>query len=534
MLRSLLNLIFPALVVCALSLTSCGDKSNDLQRTDTSTLVEVVTGDEPKNIDPHITDDGGDTKLILQVYETLVRVDPTDFSKLVPALAESWTIAEDKLSIAFTIRSGVKFHDGSDLDALTCKRSIDRVRTEPLAQYKKLYSSIAATEAEGMKFTVKLDSPVPSIMLRNLSVFAASIVSPKLMDGLEKGGEAATSIRTNPAGTGPFKLDRFQPGQPQRLVANESYWNGAPSIKTLVFRQVKESLGRLQEFTSGKAAVVDDVPRAEWDKLGQNLKRWNALNTAYMGLNCVHPLTSDVRVRRAIQLAVDRAELLPLWHGCAVANWSLLPPAFGHHDASFKPEKSELPLAERQKLAGELVKEAGAVGRELTIYYPQDSRPYLPDPQKIANKISQQLSHESVGMKVKIQAMENTVLFQNFKNNEWEICLLGWMNDNGDPDNFYYPLMGGEMKDGKSFPFDQNNGRGWDQQCMSWILEAQQATSEDVRKRLYRQIEKRMASTVVGHLPLVSTQQAMAISPKLTGVEIDGLGHYRFHKAKLN
>lgn len=203
-----------------------------IQRVDEAALVTVVTADEPKTLDPHVTSNGGDVKVINQVYETLVRVDPSDVGKLAPSLAESWQVADDGLAITFQLRQGVTFHDGAPFDAAAAALSLGRVAQNgfelPAAPYGTEFAHITSIVAEGHTLTLRLDAPVARVILRNLAMFCASIVSPRLLEASrEQGGADAASshVSRHAAGTGPYRVDAFDPaGKVVRLVANATYW----------------------------------------------------------------------------------------------------------------------------------------------------------------------------------------------------------------------------------------------------------------------------------------------------------------------
>ena len=208
-----------ATLVFAGGLTGCPGPGagQGIQRVDQSSLVEVITSDDAKVLDPHSTSDGGNVKLINQLYQTLVRVDPQDTSKLIPELAVKWEVAEDARQITFTIREGVEFHDGAALDAAAVKLSLDRLRERGFelrtSPYGFMFNEISELVAEGSQLTMKLSAPVAPVLLKSLSMFSASVVSPKLLAATMdmKPEEAETHVTKNAAGTGPYRLDAFDP-----------------------------------------------------------------------------------------------------------------------------------------------------------------------------------------------------------------------------------------------------------------------------------------------------------------------------------
>ena len=242
-----------------------------------------------------------------------------------------------------------------------------------------------------------------------------------------------------------------------------------------------------------------------------------------------HELTKDIKVRRALQLAIDRQALLPLYYGTARPTYSIVAQPLGEYDMKYRAPDLDKPLAERQQLAKQLLAEAGASERELKIYYPKDPRPYLPTPQKIADKLRQQF--DAIGLSIEIVAVPNAELFKKIRNDKFELVLIGWMSDNADPDNFYIPLASGDGK--TATPSTTNSGRTFDPEIHRALIEAQSITDRNERIEAYRAIERDLQTKSIGYLPLVNTQQGIAFGQRLTGVEVDPLGSYRFHKAKL-
>lgn len=525
-----------------LALAGCpgSGTTGGIQRVDDQALVTVVTADEAVTIDPHVTSNGGDAKVIVQLYETLLRVDPADVGTLRPALAESWQVAEDGRSIAFRLREGVTFHDGAPLDAAACKLSLERTCERgfelPSAPYATEFAHVTALEADGLTLTVRLDAPVARVILRNLTMFCASIVSPKVLEASRAAGgadAASAYVSKHAAGTGPFRVDAFDPAAKViRLVANEGYWGGAPAVKTIVFKSVADENARAEYLgRPGGLLLVDDVPRQRWEAVeGASeliLHRWWALNVCYLGINGLHERTEELAVRRAILLAIDRAKVVEHYEGTARPTFGLVAQPMPEYDPELRPAGWSDELAARQAAARALLEEAGALGRELTIHFPQRPRPYLPRPQDVADTLRQQLN--AVGLNVRIEAVDNAKLFSSVPTGEYELVLIGWMSDNGDPDNFYTPLADGA--DGE--PGENNTSRVFDPEVHHKLVAAQQLVASEERVQAYRAVERLLQERVAGYAPLVNTQQGLAFSRALAGVEVDPLGHYRFHTVRL-
>ncbi|MBL4844383.1 MAG: hypothetical protein JKY65_02550 [Planctomycetes bacterium] len=534
--------LLPALLLLLPFAAGCPQgEGGGIKKIDQSSLVEVITSDDAKVLDPHTTSDGGNVKVIVQIYQTLVRVDPDDFKKaLRPELAESWTVAPDGKSITFQIRKGVKFHDGADLDAVACKLSLDRLLERgfklTVSPYGTMFGDLDGIEAKGHELTLTLKNPVAPVMLRSLSMFSGSIVSPKLLEATKtmKPEEAQVHVTQNAAGTGPFKLESFDPAaKVTRLKRFVGYWEGSPTVETIVFKQVADKAARGEYIKRAKGVILcDDVPRELWKELGSNedlvLKTWWSPNVGYLGVSGIHEKTKELPLRRAIALAIERGPVVAHYEDTARPTFSLVAQVMASYDASIHCPDWDDDRAKRIAKAKELVKEAGAEGRKLTIYHPNQARPYLPAPSAIADTIRNQL--KEIGLDVTVQGKDKNALFPEIETGKYELVLIGWTTDNGDPDNFYSPLADGA--EGKASA--SNVSRVFDAKIHDQVMAARAVSDPQARIAAYRALEKDLQTRIAGYVPLVNTKTAVVYNKRLTKVEVDGVGHYRFHKAILS
>lgn len=533
-------------LLLAFALSACppsgdsGGSSGGIETVDQSSLVTVITADDCKNLDPHDTGDGGNVKVIRQVYETLIYIDPNDNGTLIGGLAESWEVSEDSKTITFKLREGVTFHDGEAMDGAAVKKSLDRWRKAdpklPLANapYAGEMAFTESIAAEGMTVTLQLKHPVARVALRNLTMFCAAIVSPKALAAIEgKDAQAGSAhLSKNPAGTGPYQVDAFDAaGKTVRLVAFDGCWRGKPQVRTLVFKSVPDEQVRLEQLKSKGAVFLDDVPRQHWDRLskteGLTLKSNWSLNLCYLGVNAIHEATKEPEVRKAIQLALDRSKIVEHYEGTARPTFSMVAQPMPEYDPELRIDGWDDDLAKRQAAAKALLEKANAVGRKITVYFPQQARPYLPRPQDIADTIRQQL--KAVGFDAEIKGEDKNKLFPGIKTDAYELVVIGWTTDNADADNFYSPLCDGV--DGK--PANYNCSRKVDPEVSKMLVAARAITDTKERQAAYRAIERRLQNGVRGYVPLVNTKVAMVYTNNLEGLEIDGLGSYRFHNAKV-
>ncbi len=553
------------LITCATLITACGNetpentsKTNNNPTTalkitharitdksptaNAAQTLTIATKDKSETLDPHNTESGGDTKILVQIYETLIQVDPNNVNNLKGLLAESWTVAKDKLSITFKIKSNVKFHDGSTLDAATCKYSLQRLIGKhlkaPHSPYINFYDFIKSIDVKDNKLTINLTRPVPRVALRNLTMFPAGIVSKKLLNSTKdmSNEKRTTFLAEWASGTGPFYLASYDPSNSRtRLQAFNQYHNGKPNVKAILFSQIPDSNTQIEALKSDQVQMLDEPPRPIWESLEKDpnissVHKWWALNLCYLGINTKHEKTKDINLRRAIRTAIDRKEFTDLYYGTARETYSIVARPFAEYDPDYKPDADFASPELKKQAAIKLIDLTDAKGKKLTIYYPNDDRPYLPTPEKIADKIRQQLN--SIGLDVNIQAVPNSELFRSIRTDQYELVLIGWMTDNGDPDNFYIPLASGDPKTNQ--PSTTNCGRVFDPEIHQELIAAQAITDRDARIQAYRKIERQYQEKYIGYVPLLNTQQGYAFGKRLKGVQVDPLGTYRFHKATLS
>lgn len=249
------------------------------------------------------------------LYEGLLRPTADDDDEtlpdLVPALAESEpTLSLDGLTWTVRLRGGVRFHDGSLLDsadvAATYRAVSDPRSGSPIASD---YSSIARVDTPNpLTVEFHLDAPDPGLPARLLLGIAPS-------ERLAPGPAAASSLNTEPVGTGPYRLDRLTPGEAV-LVGSADHRDGAPEVDTLVLRSVPDENSRAQMILAGEVDGTVLPPTLAAGLAGRDgsdelrLVSVNSADWRAVALPATHPFTGDSTVRRALARAVDRDALV--------------------------------------------------------------------------------------------------------------------------------------------------------------------------------------------------------------------------------
>jgi dipeptide transport system substrate-binding protein len=275
--------------------------------------------------------------------------------------------------------------------------------------------------------------------LADLAMDFATIQSKEYGDALLKAAKPE-QIDQEPIGTGPFELVQYTKDATIRYRAFAGYWGAKPKIDTLVFSITKDPAVRLAKLRANECQVIAypspaDLPTIRADKDLVMLDQ-PGLNIGYLAFNNTKPPFTDVRVRRALNMAIDKKAILDaVYQGAGQPAKNLIPPSMWSYNDKIEDFKYD-PDAARKLLA-----EAGfANGFETDLWAMPVQRPYNPDAKRIAELMQSDLA--KVGVKAKVVSYEWGEYRKRLQNGEHQMALFGWTGDNGDPDNFFQPLAG--------------------------------------------------------------------------------------------
>lgn len=296
-----------ALLVVAVVLPLLAACAPQAQTAAPRALTIALAGDADF-VDPHVSTSVGFVP-IENAYESLVYTD-RDTTKLVPALAESWTVSPDGLRYTFKIRQGVKFQDGADLNADAVKTSFDRLRkiNKGPAFVLANVDAVTVTDAYTLDVTLK---PGGAPFLQGL--VRVQVVSPKAIKEHEVGGDLAQDyLNRVSAGTGPYQIMEWQHSQKIVLKRFDGYWGGwknPSSFSDVTMLVVPEPTTQQQMLQKGELDLAfnlpTDAPRTLAGKPDLQVVTAPGLRVLYFLLNYSAPPTNDVRVRQALNYAFD-------------------------------------------------------------------------------------------------------------------------------------------------------------------------------------------------------------------------------------
>jgi len=438
---------------------------------------------EPKSLDPDTVTAVNDFRILFNVYDGLVRY-RSGTLEVAPALAESWEISEDGTVYTFSLRDGVRFHDGSPLNAEAVKFNFDRMLDEnhpyydtgpfPLSFFFSSIESVEAVDDLTVRFT--LNAPYAPF-LSNLAYTPGLIVSQAAVE------ERGADFGRNPSGTGPFRFVEWRSNEAVVVERNPDYWDGAPALEAVVYRPITDANTRTAEMLAGGIDVMVEVPPvalSEFEGDAFNIVEQAGPHVWFLILNAKEGPFADKRVRQAANYAVNKTALVDeVLEGTAEVAAGPTPPAFAW---AYNEDLEPYPYDPDKARA--LIAEAGAEGAELTFYVTEGGSGML-DPVAMGTAIQADL--EAVGFDVTIETYEwNTFLGEVNPGLEGkaDMAEMAWMTN--DPDTLpFLALRTAAWPDQGGF----NSGYYSNPEVDALLEAARVATDQDERARLYKEMQ---------------------------------------------
>jgi peptide/nickel transport system substrate-binding protein len=438
---------------------------------------------EPVTMDPPQITDLNSTRVIKRMFEGLTAQELGTY-KIVPGLAERWDISKDGLTYTFHLRPSVKFHDGTPLTAEAVKFCFDRQLNEQGPFYKTgtypyvkgFLGNVAGVEVVNPSTVqIRLKSPLTPF-LQYLAHHSLYVYSP---EALKKWGK---DVVKHPVGTGPFKLETWEPGVKVVLTRNDEYWGGAPKIRQAIYVPIIEAQARLSAIKTGEIDLTMDVPPDSLDDLRKDpnivVAETNSSAVWYVVLNTRHPILKDRRVRQALNYAVNKEAIIrDILKGTAIVAVSPLSPVYGPYA---EPGVQRYPYDPEKAKA--LLKEAGHPnGFDLTFFVPE-SGSGMQSPVEMGTVIQANLA--AVGVRAKIQSMEWGAYLKKYLDGP-DMAEMSWNPSIGDPDHMMYMLLSSDR-----FPPAFNAGFYQNQKVDELLRKGRTTIDEKDRVALYREAQK--------------------------------------------
>lgn len=375
---------------------------------------------------------------VFLLYDQLVRFD--EKMQIKPELAKSWEVSADGLTWTFKLVEGVKFHDGTPFNADAVKKHVERaLSAEWASPNKSLWAHITKVEVVDAA-TIKFSTAEPfGPMLYYLAHGSGGIVSPTAVDKYKK------DIAINPVGTGPYKLESFNPGVELVLVRNDNYWNGKPALDKVVFKKVTEAQARQAMLEKGEAQIISEVPPESVKTLKTNTKlkiiEQTGLRTFFVALNLTRPALQDVKVRQALNYAVDKDAIVnAIFLGLATPMDSPAAQNIAGHVTigtyKYDPAKAKQLLAEAGWKDTNNDKVVDKDGKPLSLKYLISNE--YPKAQEVAEAVQQYL--QDVGVKVELWYVDSASVrtYQKVAQKEAQYDMANWAFNASNGDISYH------------------------------------------------------------------------------------------------
>ncbi|MEQ8966412.1 MAG: ABC transporter substrate-binding protein [Azospirillaceae bacterium] len=440
---------------------------------------------EPKSLDPHATTTVNDFRIVMNIYDGLVRYRDGTL-EVEPALAESWEVSEDGTEYTFDLREDVTFHDGTPFNAEAVKFNFDRMLNEdhpyydtgpfPLSFY---FSAVQETEVVD-EYTIRFHLEEPyAPLLSNLAYPTGLLVSPEAVR------EHGQDYGRNPVGTGPFEFVTWESNRQVAVQRNEDYWDGAPPLEGVVFRPITDANARVSEMLAGGIDLMVEVPPDNVSTFAESddftVYEQAGPHLWFLILNLREAPFDDKRMRQALNYAIDKQTLVDnILQGTATVAAGPTPAAFGW---AYNEDLEPYPYDPER--ARELIEEAGyGDGVEVTFYVTEGGSGML-DPVAMGTAIQADLAE--VGIDAQIETYEwNTYLglVNPGLEGKADMAEMAWMTN--DPDVLPFLALRSEaMPDNGGF----NSGYYSNPEVDRLLEEARATTDQDERARLYKEMQ---------------------------------------------
>ena len=470
--------LFLALVMVGAVLPGCGDGSKDPGgQGNNGKTGEPVKGGEitvgiaqdlDDSLDPHQTVAAGTREVLFNIFEGLVK--PNSDGEMIPAVAEKYTLSEDGTTYTFTLREGVKFHNGQTVTAEDVVYSINRCAAVPEGQEKPLVAAFSA-----VKSVEALDEKTVAVTIAQRDLEFISYMTAAIIPADYENQDTA------PVGTGPFRFVSRTPQQDFVMERFEDYW-GAPAWLDKVTYKICENADALvMNLNGGSIDLCAHLTSAQASQLNQNFQvlegTMNLVQAIYLN-NQAKPFDNQL-VRQALCYAIDRQGIMDMvadGHGTAVG--SSIYPAFTKY---FLPELVDKYPHSVEK-AKELLAQAGYPdGFDMTISVPNNYQPHMDTAEVVAEQLRE------AGINVTIQPVEwSTWLDTIYNGRQFQATVVGV-----DAANMTARAMLERFTSDYGKNFINYNNPAYDALFQQAINAQDEATQTD----LYKQMEAMLADT---------------------------------------
>jgi oligopeptide transport system substrate-binding protein len=526
------------LAICLALLSSCSKRETAADEGVRTRTLLVGNAAEPATLDPHALNAYTDMRVAMALFEGLTVLDEAT-AKPLPGAAERWEVSADGLVYTFHLRANGKWSNGEPVTADDFVYSFHRILTPALASgyaymlwpiknaeafntgKRQDFSAVGVTAPDARTLRVTLERPTAYL----LALAAHSTWFPVPRGTVEKFGKMETRdtlwIRPgNLVGNGPFVLTEWKPNARITVAKNPHYWNAANNrLERVQFFPIEKSDAEELAFRAGQLHVSYSVPASKIavyrQQTPERLRIDPYLANTFITFNVTKPPLNNLKVRRALTLALNRAALCDrVYGGARIPGFTIVPPNCGGYT---DPAGQKEDFAAARALLAEAGFPGGAGLPVMPLQVVNDDK----DPK--AAEIIQSLWLKELGVKVTIEQLEQKTLLQSQQTLAHTIGFSGWIADYPDPYTFLETFRTG----------NGNNFTGWGSTAYDALLDEAGATVDAPKRLALLQRAEAILLDDVGAAPLNFSARAFLIHPAVKNWQASPLGLNRFQEIQL-
>ena len=479
--------------------------------------LRMAVGAQVTSIDPHYHNISPNNAFATMVFDNLLEMDAD--ARLKPGLAESWQpIAEDLWE--FKLRPGVRFHNGAELTADDFVFTVQRIPTvlNSPGSFSTYSQAIRGMEVlDKLTLRIRTDGPYPLLPtdLAQISILNRATHTGATTEGFNRGDLAV--------GTGPFRMVLHRTGERVELARNNDYWGTKPAWERVDYRMVTSAPGRLTSLLAGDVDFIDQVPTTDIERLRSHaqvkLSESGSLRFIYIAFD--HSRTErspfvttldgkpidnnplkDVRVRRALSLAIDRDAIVSrVMEGVAIPINQFMPPGTYAYAPELATGKADLVEARR------LLAEAGfPQGFAITLHGPNDR---YPNDAKIAQAVGQMWTRAGVRTAVEVAPFSSFVV--RASRQEYSAFVVSWGSATGEPSSGLRSVLA--TFDAKKGMGSVNRGRYSNPAFDQGLVEAMRELDSGKRERMLQAVTRLAIAEDVAIVPTHVQKNVWAMRP---------------------
>jgi glutathione transport system substrate-binding protein len=431
-----------------------------------------------KSLDPHDTSDTYSGAIERAICQGLMGFDEN--LSIIPLLAESYTFNDNATEFTFVLRKGIKFHDGTDFNAEAVRVNIARMMT---GKYKRSSLMKPVKELQIVdEYTVRFVLNEPFGAFVNAIAHPGSLIqSPKAI------AEYGDEVSKHPVGTGPYIFEEWVSGDHVKIRKNPNYWRGEVKVDSITFRPVPESGSRLAMLRAGQAHYIYPMP-AELLKIAESDPKIEIISKPsiierYLVMNLQYKPLSDVRVRQAINYALNKQAIIRIaWGGAATEADSIIP-----ENLQFHAKQGVWPYDLAK--AKELMKEAGYENGFKVVFLTPNASNRL----RATEMVQQQL--KEIGITGDLESMDVASFYNKLEGHKIDdanpvpfIAFGGWSASTGDADWGIRPLLATE-----AFPPSMSNFGFFSSPEVDELVQAGLASADNtIRGEAYSKLQEKI------------------------------------------